>query len=121
MLLELFFNLVKQDKGQDTFFTLKKFSSSLQTYIIYKSQIYIFPSFRACGVWCDSVDVDSKLELEENTISAEYTLKLVNDNCVVLDPVSLTHGWLKERVDKKGDGILQWPSTVYLDIANFIG
>ena len=96
-------------------------AGSLQTYIIYKSWIYIFPSFRAYGAWCDNVDVDSKLESEERTISAEYTSKLVNENCVVPDPVSLKDGWLKERDDKKEDGILQWPSTDYLDIANFMG
>ena len=77
-------------------------AGSLQTYIIYKSWIYIFPSFRAYGAWCDNVDVDSKLESEERTISAEYNSKLLNENCVVLDPVSLKDGWLKERDAKKG-------------------
>ena len=76
-------------------------AGSLQTYIIYKSWIYIFPSFRAYGAWCDNVDVDSKLESEERTISAKYDLKLINENCVVPDPVSLKDGWLKERDDKK--------------------
>ena len=77
--------------------------------------------FRAYGAWCNNVDVDSMLESEERTISAEYTSKLVNENCVVPDPVSLKDGWLKERDNKKGDGILQWPSTDYLGTANFIG
>ena len=90
----------------------------MQTYIICKSWICnTFPSFRAYGAWCDNVNVDSKLESEERTVSAEYTSKLVNENCVV----SLKHGWLKERDGKKGDGIFQWPSTDCLDIANFIG
>ena len=39
----------------------------------------------------------TKLELEEKTISAEYTSKLVNENCVVPDPVSVKDGCLKER------------------------
>ena len=96
-------------------------AGSLQTYIIYKSWIYIFPSFRAYGAWCDNVDVNSKFESEERTISAKYTSKLINKNCVVPDPVSLKDGWLKERYNKERDGILQWLSTDYLDIANFIG
>ena len=45
----------------------------------------------------------------------------VNKNCVVPDPVSLKDGWLKERDDKKEDGILQWPPKDYLDIAYIIG
>ena len=40
---------------------------------------------------------------------------------MVPDSVSLEYGWLKERGDKKGDGILQWSFTDYLDIVNFIG
>ena len=90
--------------------------------ILYKkSWIYIFSSFkRASGAWCNSVDVDSKLEVEERTISAEYTLKLVNENCVIPDPVSLKDVWLKESDNKKGDGILQWFSTDYLDIPQII-
>lgn len=68
--------------------------------------IIFFPSFRAYGTWCDDVNVDSKLESEEKTISAEYTLKLVNVNFAVLDPVSLADSWLKERYDKNGDSML---------------
>ena len=40
---------------------------------------------------------------------------------MVPDPVSLKDGLLKERDDKKGDNILRWPSTDYLDIVSFIG
>ena len=57
--------------------------------------IKFFPSFRAYGTWCDDVDVDSKLESEERTISAEYTSRLVNENCVVSDLVSLKDDCLK--------------------------
>ena len=39
-----------------------------------------------------NVDVHLKLESEERTISAEYTLRLANENCVVPDPVSLKDG-----------------------------
>ena len=77
-------------------------AGSLQTYVIYKSWIYIFPSFRAYGAWCDSADVDSKLESDERTISAKYDSKLINENCVGPDPVSLKDGWLKERQQKRG-------------------
>ena len=77
--------------------------------------------FRAYGAWYNNVGVNSELESEERTISTEYNSKLVNENCVIPDPVSLKDGWLKERDNKKGDGILQWPSTDYLDTANFIG
>ena len=69
----------------------------------------------------DNVDVDLKLESEERTISAEYSLKLVNENCVVPDTVSLKDGQLKNRDNKKGDGILQSPSTAYLGITSFTG
>ena len=94
----------------------------MQTYIIYKLWIYnIFTSFRAYGAWCDNVNVNSKIESEGRAIPAEYNSKLVNENRVVLDPVSLKYGWLKEKDSKKEDGILQWPSTDYLDIANIIG
>ena len=95
-------------------------TGSLQTYIICKSWIYIFPSFRAYGAWCDNVDIDSKLESEERKISAEYNSKLANENCVVLDPVSLKDCWLKEGDNKNVDGILQWASTDYQDIASLI-
>ena len=69
----------------------------------------------------DNVDVDSKLEYsklesEERTISAEYTSKLVNQNYVGPDPVSLKDGRLKIKTTKKRVFILQWPSTDYLDI-----
>ena len=57
--------------------------------------IIFFPSFRAYGTWCDDVDVDSKLDSEERTISAEYTSRLVNENCVVSDLVSLKDDCLK--------------------------
>ena len=40
---------------------------------------------------------------------------------MVPDPVSLKDGLLKERDDKKGDNILRWPSTDYLDFVSFIG
>ena len=81
----------------------------------------IFPSFGAYVAWCDNVDVDSKLEYsklesEERTISAEYPSKLVNENYLGLDPVSLKDGRLKIETTKKRVFILQWPSTDYLDI-----
>ena len=41
---------------------------------------------------CGNVVVDSKLEIEERTISAEFILKLVNENFVVPDPISLKDG-----------------------------
>ena len=83
-------------------------TTSLQTYIIYKLWIYnIFTSFRAFGAWSDNVNVNSKLESEERAIPDSYASKLVNENRVVLDPVSLKCGWLKEKDDKNGDGILQ--------------
>ena len=34
--------------------------------------------------------------------------------------MSLKEGWLKEK-DKNGDGLLNWPSVDYLDIAEYIG
>lgn len=78
---------------------------------MHKSRVYnIFPSFRVYGAWCDNNDVDSKLELEERTISVEYSPKLVIGNYVIPDPFSLKDGWLKEK-DDTGDGILQWPYT----------
>ena len=50
-----------------------------------------------------------------------FIKKETTKNCVVLDPDSLNDNWLKKRDDKEEDGILQWPSTDYLDISNFIG
>ena len=87
--------------------------------MIYKLCVYfynIFPCFGAYVAWCDNVDVDSKLESEERTTSAEYTSKLVNENYVGLDPVSLKDGRLKIETTKKRVFILQWPSAGYLDI-----
>ena len=59
------------------------------------------------------------LNQKREQLSAEYTSKFVNENCVVPDPVSLKDGWLKERRQKR-DSILQWSSTDDLYIANFI-
>ena len=60
------------------------------------------------------------MEAKERTILEEYTAKLVVQDTVIPDPMSLKDGWLKEK-DNNGDGLLHWPSVDYLDIANYIG
>ena len=76
--------------------------------------VLLFP--RAYGVYCDKVDADPELEHKERSVLEDYSSKLVVDDTVVPDPLTLKVNWKGEAID-----ITSWPSVYYSDIASFMG
>ena len=76
--------------------------------------VLLFP--RAYGVYCDKVDADPELEHKERSVLEDYSSKLVVDDTVVPDPLTLKVNWKGEAI-----GITSWPSVYYSDIASFMG
>ena len=68
-------------------------------------------------------NVQPKQELlaEDKTLQAEYSNRLIIENEVILDPLLLLKGWIKEKVTNiQASGILNWPSVCYPDIADWM-
>ena len=82
---------------------------------------FIILFIRAYAAHCDNIPAQAELEEKERTVLDEYVAKLMIDDKVMPDPMSLKDGWLKEKETGGNHGILQWPSMIYVDIANFVG
>ena len=76
----------------------------------------LFLSFRAFVAWEDGVLADVEAEHKERQLLAEYKEKLIIDDQVIPDPLTLKKGWLRED----GNGLMKWPSIYFLDIADYL-
>ena len=92
--------------------TLTAAHSALNTQL----HVECFFPFRAFHCWEDGVTADSDQEHKERTLLEEYKNKLLIDDCVVPDPLTLKTGWLKEDEN----GLVKWPSLYFHDIATYL-